>query len=80
MRRQIREPNKLLPVRRRAGEPVIKPPIHHQIPPNRVRHRPQITHRIRIEIRLRKMPDLAGDREPPRLTRDRQRVKQIRPA
>ena len=50
-------------MRRGVCETVIETAINHQIPPNRIRERPQVAHRIRIEIGLRKMPDLGRDGE-----------------
>ncbi len=63
MRQQPGETDEFFPVRGSAGEAMIEPAIDHQITPQGIGERPKVTHRIRIEIRLRKMPDLAGDGE-----------------
>lgn len=57
------ESDEFFPVCRSTGETVIESAIDHEITPEGIRQRPEVTYRIRIEIGLRKMPDFAGDGE-----------------
>ena len=63
MGQQVRKADKFFPVCGSVGEPVIEPAIDYQIAPHGIRERPEITCRIRIKIRLGKMPDFTGNCE-----------------